>query len=215
MLDAVKRGAPNTSIQPLIEAWRLEPLSTRLGRVGEQLIKTVERLGKGQAEVDVSAPRIYLAREELADFWSVFSHIVRNAAVHGLEAPEQRAELGKPSIARFALSAGISGQNLFVELRDSGPGVDWVRVRERAEQKGLPANTPADLEQALFSDGISTEQEVSDSAGRGVGLSAVREVCLRQGGTITISSKRGVGAAFRFSWPISRLRTLTVLEGAA
>ena len=84
VLDAVKRGAPSTSIRPLIEAWRLESLHQRLNRVGEQLAKTVERVGKGQVEVDVTTPRIYLAREELGEFWSVFSHVIRNAAVHGL-----------------------------------------------------------------------------------------------------------------------------------
>jgi len=215
VLDAVKRGAPSSSLRPLIEAWRLEPLSLRLNRVGEQLSKTVERVGKGQAEVDVSTPRIYLAREELAEFWSVFSHVIRNAAVHGLEAPEDRVELGKPAVARFALVAGVDGSRFYVELRDTGPGVDWERVRERAEEKGLPSNTPADLERALFADGISTERSVSETAGRGVGLSAVREVCLRQGGAINVTSTRGKGAAFRFSWPVSRLRTLTVLEGAA
>ncbi|HET9933361.1 MAG TPA: Hpt domain-containing protein, partial [Polyangiaceae bacterium] len=215
VLEAVRKGAPSSSIRPLIEAWKLESLSTRLGRVSQQLIRTVERVGKGHAEVDLNVPRIYLAREELAEFWSVFSHVVRNAAVHGLEPLEVRSELGKPSVGRYLLSAGVQKERLFIELRDFGPGVDWVKVRERAEQKGLPSNTPQDLERALFSDGISTEREVSDTAGRGVGLSAVREVCLRQGGEITVSSKRGEGASFRFSWPVSRLRSLTVLEGAA
>ncbi|MFZ5897054.1 MAG: HAMP domain-containing protein [Myxococcota bacterium] len=215
VLDAVKRGVPSSSIRPLIEAWRLEPLALRLARVGEQLTKTVERVGKGQAEVDVATPRIYLAREELAEFWSVFSHVIRNAAIHGLESPEERSDLGKPPIARFALSAGVESGRFYIELRDSGPGVDWERVRERAAEKGMPSATPADLERALFADGISTERDVNQNAGRGVGLSAVREVCLRQGGTISVASTRGVGAAFRFSWPAARLRTLTILEGAA
>lgn len=215
VLDAIRKGAPSSSIRPIIEAWKLESLSTRLGRVGQQLTRTVERVGKGHAEVDLDVPRIYLAREELSDFWSVFSHVVRNAAVHGLEPLEVRSELGKPSVGRYLLSARIKDERFYIELRDFGPGVDWVKVRERAEQQGLPCNTPQDLERALFSDGISTMREVSDAAGRGVGLSAVREVCLRQGGEISVSSKRGEGAAFRFSWPVSRLRSLTVLEGAA
>ncbi|MGC4086715.1 MAG: ATP-binding protein [Polyangiaceae bacterium] len=215
VLDAVKRGAPNSSIRPLIESWRLEPMVTRLNRVGEQLAKTVERIGKGHVEVDVAAPRVYMAREELAEFWSVFSHVVRNAAVHGLDSAEERAEQGKPIIARFGLNAGVDSGRFFIELRDSGPGVDWERVRARAKEKGLPTATQADLERAIFTDGISTENSVSETAGRGVGLSAVREVCLRQGGSIQVTSTRGKGAAFRFSWPTARLRTLTVLEGAA
>lgn len=215
VLDAVRNGAPSTSIRPLLEAWKLESLARRLARVGEQLVRTVDRVGKGQAEVDLDVPRIYLAREELADFWSVFSHVVRNAAVHGLEAPEVRSELGKPGVGRYLLSAGVKDERLYIELRDFGPGIDWVKVRERAAQQGLPSNTPQDLERALFSDGISTEREVSAAAGRGVGLSAVREVCLRQGGEITVSSRRGEGASFRFSWPTSRLTSLTVLQGAA
>lgn len=212
VLAAIQRGVSRSTLSRMIEAWRLEPMETRLDRVAEQLRAISTRLGKGSVEVEVDTPRLFLSRAELGDFWTVFSHVLRNAAVHGLETPEERERLGKPTVARFSLQAGIENEQLFVQLRDNGPGVDWDRVRERATAHGLPSASQQDLERALFSDGISTAGGVDESAGRGVGLSAVRDALVRRNGRVAVSSIPGEGASFRFSWPVSSLRTLSVLE---
>jgi two-component system chemotaxis sensor kinase CheA len=213
VLDAIHRGVDPLTLRRMIEAWRLEPMQARLERVAEQISATAQRLGKGAVDVEVKTPRLFLSRDELAEFWTVFSHVVRNAAVHGLELPEDRQRMGKAGA--FRLSAGIERGQLFVELRDSGPGIDWARVRERAAEHGLPTDTQLDLERALFSDGISTAASVDELAGRGVGLSAVREVCLSRRGNIAVSSVSGQGASFKFSWPVSEFKSLSILEAGA
>lgn len=211
-MDAVRQGAENSEIERILGAWRLEPLRLRLERAGEQLTATVQRLGKGKAHVVTIAPHIYIARQELAEFWSVFSHIIRNAAAHGLESPEVRRSVGKPEVAYFELRACLETGRLAIEITDTGPGVDWEAIRAFARARGLPSATEADLQRALFADGMSTSSEVTDTAGRGIGLSAVRAVCERQGGTIEVSTKRGRGTRFRFSWPVDRFESLTMLD---
>ncbi len=211
LMAAVRRGADARSMVRMLEAWRLEPLRARLARVAEQLAATSARLGKGEVTVAIECPRVFLAREELAEFWLVFSHVVRNAAVHGLQSLEERLARGKSAIGRFSLRAGIDGAQLFVELEDAGPGVDWERVREQARLRGLPCETRADLERALFSDGLSTTDGVDEMAGRGVGLSAVMQACTRQRGSVEVSSARERGTCFRFSWPLLEFPSLTVL----
>ena len=212
VLDAIRRDVAPGTVKRMIEAWRLEPVRTRLERAAEQLKAAASRLGKGDVQVRIDASHTYLAREELADFWGVFSHVVRNAVVHGLDDPAERRRLGKSPMAAFCFRTGVECGRLFVELEDSGPGIDWERVRARASIRGLPAQTEADLQAALFIDGLSTTEATTELAGRGVGLSAVQAICKRQQGAIDVVARSGKGTKFRFSWPTNQLKSLVSFE---
>lgn len=212
LLAAVRARRDYSSLERLLAAWRLEPLRVRLERAAEQLSAVAERAGKGTPVIAVEAASIYLAREELSEFWSVFSHVVRNGVSHGLGALEERAPLRGAHKNDFELRAGVQDGLLFVELSDSGPGIDWDAIRSRAELLGLPASTQQDLVGALFADGVSTQGQVSELAGRGVGLGAVRDTCLRQHGTIDVATVKGAGTKFRFSWPTAQFKTLIELD---
>jgi HAMP domain-containing protein/HPt (histidine-containing phosphotransfer) domain-containing protein len=214
VLNGVRAGSSRAELSRRIEAWGLEPIRVRLERAAEQLSALAERAGKGSPKIAVEASRLYLAREELSEFWGVFAHVVRNGVAHGLAGPAQRA--GRyPEKNDFTLRAGTQAGTLFVELEDRGPGIDWNVIRQRARQRGLPSATEAELMQALFVDGVSAESEVSELAGRGVGLSAVRDVCQSHGGQVEVTTTRGAGTKFRFSWPKAQLKTLIQLDGGA
>lgn len=208
LLAAVEKDAPRGELENALKTWRLEPLRERLGRAAEQLTGIAHRLG-GEVTVQVSSPDIYVQREELSEFWGAFSHVLRNAAVHGRRDPGQRE--AQAQLADFGLRAGIEENELFVELSDRGPGIDWDGIRARATCQGMPHETQADLEEALFADGISTREEVSELAGRGVGLSAVRAACRKRAGRIRVTSRRGAGTSFRFSWPVAQFDSLVQL----
>jgi len=208
LLAAVRRGAPRQELERALRTWRLEPLRARLERLAEQLVSTAARLGKGDATVRVRASNVYSGREELGEFWSAFSHVIRNAAVHGLESREIRAQKARGAQADFDLFAGIDADRLVIELGDTGPGIDWQMVRARASARGIAHATQAELEEALFADGLSTRSDVSLQAGRGVGLSAVRAACARSHGNIKVSTTPGAGTRFHFSWPVSRFSSL-------
>lgn len=214
-LDAVRRNAPKQELERLLGAWRLEPLRARLDRAAEQLVATAAHLGKGNVAVQVKTANLYLGREELSEFWAAFSHVVRNAAVHGLQSPELRRRAGLDESPEFGLHAGIERELLFIELADSGPGIDWDCIRARARACGMPHATQADLEEALFADGVSTRDDVTEHAGRGVGLSAVRAACKRQHGSVRVTTTRGAGTRFRFSWPAAQFQSLVQLESGA
>jgi len=214
LLDAVRARRSHAELSRRLETWALEPMRVRLERAAEQLSALAERAGKGTPTVAIEAGRVYLAREELAEFWSVFAHVVRNGVSHGLTQPEQRAPR-KQWQEDFVLRAGVEGGSLFVEFEDRGPGIDWQVIRGRAEQRGLPATTEAELMRALFTDGVSAESEVSEFAGRGVGLGAVRDACQRQRGKVEVSSARGAGTKFRFSWPKTQFKSLIQLDSVA
>jgi two-component system, chemotaxis family, sensor kinase CheA len=208
LLAAIRTGVDQHVLGQMVAAWRLEPLRTRLERAAEQLSATLARLEKDPVQVIVDAPRLYLGREELGEFWSAFAHVVRNAAVHGLDSAEERTRLAKTGVPRFVLRAGIAEERLFVQLEDSGPGIDWETLRVRAVEWGLPSSSRAELVDVLFTDGVSTLNSVSEIAGRGVGLSAVRAACVRRSGAVDVLSRSGRGSTFRFSWPVASFKSL-------
>ena len=212
VLRAVRAGCDNASLERMIAVWRLEPVRVRLERAAEQLSAVAERAGKGSPTIAVEAGSVYLAREELSEFWSVFGHVVRNGVTHGLKDPEDRAQRSLPATPDFDLRAGVRNGSLFIELEDRGPGIDWDTIRLRAKQHGLPADTQKDLMAALFADGVSAASEVSELSGRGVGLSAVRETCLKQRGKIDVETVKGAGTKFRFSWPTHQFKSLIHFE---
>lgn len=80
-------------------------------------------------------------------------------------------------------------------------GIDWDRIRERAIDFGLPTEAPADLEAALFADGVTSRDEVTELSGRGVGTSAARHACAALGGRVEVHSEMGHGSRFRFVFP--------------
>ena len=123
-----------------------------------------------------------------------------------METAAARETAGKPPRAVVNLSVRRDGTGVVVSIRDDGPGVDWQAIGERARESGLPHATRGDLEAALFSDGISTRRESTVTSGRGVGLSALRDVVQELGGRSAIENAEGGGTVFRFALPEAMLQ---------
>jgi two-component system chemotaxis sensor kinase CheA len=163
------------------------------------------KLGKTPPRVELRHDDLRLPPGPWAPFWSVFSHVLANAMDHGVEADEERRAAGKSVPANVALSARVLGDEIVVEVRDDGRGIDWGRVRSLAAERGLPHQSQQDLERALFTDGFSLKHQVSEISGRGVGLSAVRNIVTAMGGKIEIESKEHVGSTWRFRFALSTM----------
>jgi two-component system chemotaxis sensor kinase CheA len=127
--------------------------------------------------------------------------VVRNIVDHGLQPEADRLEQGKPAKNRVALRAWSDTRSFTIEIADDGPGIDWATLAVKAKERGLPTATRADLTEAIFADGVSTAGAISQTSGRGVGMSAVREACLSLAGRITVESEPGKGTRFRFVFP--------------
>ncbi len=183
-----------------IASWRQERASKRLQRIGAQVQRVCARLGK-EVTVEVQDNGLRLDSQRLVDFWSNFIHVARNAADHGIETPDEREALGKARKGHVVLRSSIEEGHLVVSLSDDGRGIDWVRVAEKAKAVGLPAEEHDDLVHALFSDGLTTRESVTNLSGRGVGLGAVQTACERIDGEIEVVSEVGKGTTFRFSVP--------------
>jgi len=185
--------------------WRFELVSKRLAVIGEQIRALATRLGRAPVDVICEPTDLRLPPVRWGGFWSAFARAVRNTVAHGVEASAQRQASGKAPKATVKLSVRRDGARIVVSIADDGPGIDWKTVAARASDRKLPHATRADLEAALFSDGISTRRESTAISGRGVGLGALREVVRALGGRSMIEDAEGGGTVFRFALPDSML----------
>jgi HPt (histidine-containing phosphotransfer) domain-containing protein/two-component sensor histidine kinase len=209
VLAALRHDQPANALE-MISGWRLEPTARRFERVAEQANRLARRMGKA-VRVEIDDGGVRLDPRRWAPFWSTFVHAVRNAIDHGVEDAGERKQSGKPETARVELSSAVENGALTIEIRDDGRGVDWERVRGRAIKLGLPDGTHDELVEALFADGLSTKDEITDLSGRGVGLAALRAAASLEGGNLTLVSEARRGTCLRFRFPLARLAELELL----
>jgi two-component system chemotaxis sensor kinase CheA len=182
--SAVRDHIEHRRLSEMIEAWRYERTEQTFERMAEQGRNLAVRLHKAPLKLELNHNDVRLDPERFSPLWAAFVHAVRNAIDHGLETPAERQQAGKVEAARIALSSRIESMTVIIEIADNGRGIDWARVRDRACAAGLPHGSAADLEVALFADGVSTKDEVTEVSGRGIGLAALRQVCQMLGGSI-------------------------------
>ena len=194
----------DSDLQRLIEYIQGEPLRKRFERVTEQLRTLGQQLGKSETDVTVSGGELRLPVARFSTFWSAFAHVVRNIADHGFESAEERLRAGKPVRNQVSLAARTSSEALVIEVRDDGKGIDWLKISERARACGLAHLSRSQLVDALFAPGFSSNDAISETSGRGVGLTAVREACRGLGGDCSVESEPGKGTKFTFTLPLAR-----------
>ncbi|MEK8044962.1 Hpt domain-containing protein [Ideonella margarita] len=187
-----------------------DTLSDRLYRVVRQSAKDS---GK-QVRLNLSGGSIELDRSVLDRMAPAFEHLLRNAVAHGIEAPGLREATGKDAAGTIDVLLQQSGNEVQIEVRDDGGGLDLSRIAERARQMGLLDDdarpTEADLAGLIFTPGFSTADKVTELAGRGVGMDVVRAEVTGMGGRIETASGSGRGTSFKMVLPLTTAVTQVV-----
>jgi two-component system chemotaxis sensor kinase CheA len=141
-------------------------------------------------------------------------HLLRNAADHGLESNEERIAAGKAEVGSIFLTAYQDGNNVVIEVKDDGAGINVEKVKKKALEKGTiteeqaEAMTDKDYIDLLFKPSFSTAEVVTDVSGRGVGLDVVKTKIEALGGDIEARSKFGEGSTFIIRLPL----TLAIIQ---
>ena len=141
------------------------------------------------------------------DIKEIIVQMIRNAIAHGIETPEERKNLSKESEGVIRLSILHNDNDIKITFTDDGRGIDFEKIREKAERKNLLQN-PADaknksiLIKTLFSPGFSTAENADHYSGRGIGLSLVRDRLKNLNGNIKISTLEGKGTTFNIRIPM-------------
>lgn len=200
LAQRAREGISAKELASALTEWAREPVHRRLDRLGQQAVSLARRLNKPAPEVTIDDHGVRVDSGPWSAFWAATVHVVRNAVDHGIEDPQERLLLGKAEAGALCLSAVRQAGMITISIGDDGRGIDWNAVRAKAARLGLSTTSEQDLITALFSDGLSTRESVTDLSGRGVGLGAVRQAVQELGGRIEVDSTLGKGTTFRFTF---------------
>ncbi len=184
----------------IVEGWRWDRMSEHLVRLRAQVERLSAQMCK-PVQVNVVHNGVRIPPDFLKEFWPTLVHVVRNAVDHGIEEPDAREAAGKEGEGRVTLEAREEGGQLVVEIGDDGAGLDTQALLSKARAAGIALGDDPVVE-ALFADGVSTRDEVSEISGRGVGMGAVRAACVAAGGHVAVRSETGRGTTFVFRFPL-------------
>lgn len=199
-------------IQNISMSLRMVPLKQTLQKMQRIIRDTSKSLNKNVNLIlegeDTEIDKTVL--ERLAD---PLVHIVRNAVDHGLESTEDRLLAGKDSVGNITIKAAHEGNNLVIEIRDDGKGINPDIIRQKAIEKGvISANATLSRDEIvhlIFHPGFSTKSEVSEISGRGVGMDVVRTNIEKMSGEVKVITEVGKGSVFRVMLPL----TMAIIEG--
>ncbi len=188
-----------------------ESISDRLYRVARQASKDTGR----QVKLDIIGGSIEMDRGVLDRMTPAFEHLLRNCVAHGIEDPDERRHLGKDPVGTVTIGLQQAGNDVSVEFRDDGAGLDLAGIRAKALAQGLMTAQQTlsddDVAAFIFMPNFSTATQVSELAGRGIGMDVVRAEVNALGGRIETSTVTGKGAGFKLVLPLTTAVTQVVM----
>jgi two-component system chemotaxis sensor kinase CheA len=200
------------SLQDLSMAMRMVPIQGVFQKMA-RLARDVARKSGKEIDLVLVGEDTELDRNVVEAVSDPLIHMVRNAIDHGIEAPDQRQEMGKPRVGRVHLKACHHSGNVVVEISDDGRGLNKSRIVAKAVTCGI-VKEGQDLEEEeifrlIFHPGLSTAETATDISGRGVGMDVARRNVEALRGRIDIASEEGRGSLFTIRLPL----TLAVIDG--
>jgi two-component system chemotaxis sensor kinase CheA len=195
----LQEGVMKTRMQPIGNAWQKLPRVVR--DLCAELGKDIELAMRG-ADTELDRQVLDLVKDPL-------THLVRNCADHGIEAPAARIAAGKPAKGTIRLSAWHEGGHIIIEISDDGRGLDLAGIKAKIVEKGLAseaqlaAKSETEICNYIFAPGFTTAAKVTSISGRGVGMDVVRSNIEQIGGTVDLKSVSGVGATFTIKIPLT------------
>jgi len=207
----VSQARQNRELSQALMSVRMVPFNSVADRVYRVVRQTAKELGK-KANLDIRGGQVELDRSVLEKMTGPIEHLLRNAITHGLEDKDRRLSADKPEIGQISLSIIQAGNEIVIEMADDGAGINVERIRAKAIEQGLiTAHDQPDettLINFIYHPGFSTANELTELAGRGVGMDVVKSEAAELGGRIETTSELGKGARFRIYLPL----TLTVAQ---
>jgi chemosensory pili system protein ChpA (sensor histidine kinase/response regulator) len=195
-----------TELQNSLMRTRMVPFQRHVQRLTRLVRQAANDTGK-RAELVVQGAAAELDRQMLERMIAPLEHMLRNAVVHGIEAPERRTALGKPDVGRISVSLTRDGAEVVIVVADDGGGINVKLIREKAVALGLTDRqsrlTDEEAMQLILEPGFSTAGRVTQAAGRGVGMDVVATEVKKLGGGLFIESTIGKGSRFTIRLPFT------------
>lgn len=195
-------------LQKSVMKIRMVPVD-QLFRRFPRVVRDVARTRNKDITLEIAGQNTDLDKGILDSLADPISHLVRNAADHGIETPAERKAAGKPPQGVIRLDAYHDGDQVVIEISDDGRGLDRQKIVRRAIERSLIGReeserlNEAEILQLIFMPGLSTADEVTEISGRGVGMDVVKSTVESLKGSIQIRSEAGKGTTFRLLVPLT------------
>jgi len=202
-----------TNLHESVMKVRMVPIENTVNKFPRMIRDLSKKLNK-KMELYMTGEDTELDRTVVDEIGDPLMHLLRNSADHGLESAQVRLERGKPEVGSIFLDAYQDGNNVVIEVRDDGNGIDIENVKNKAIEKGKITKEQADamsdkeVIDLLFQPSFSTAKVVSDVSGRGVGLDVVKSKIEALSGEIEVKTKLGEGSTFIIRLPL----TLAIIQ---
>ena len=202
-----------TNLHESVMKVRMVPIETVVQKFPKMIRDLSKKLDK-KMQLFMSGEETELDRTVVDEIGDPLMHLLRNSADHGLESAEVRKERGKPEVGSIFLDAYQDGNNVIIEVRDDGNGIDVEAVKKKAIERGTITPEQAenmadkDVIGLLFLPSFSTAKKVTDVSGRGVGLDVVKSKIESLSGEVEVKTKLGEGSTFIIRLPL----TLAIIQ---
>ncbi len=202
-----------TNLHESVMKVRMVPIESVVNKFPRMIRDLSKKLNK-QMELHMTGEETELDRTVVDEIGDPLMHLLRNSADHGLESLEVRRERGKSDVGQIYLDAYQDGNNVVIEVRDDGNGIDTEAVKKKAIERGTitpeqgEMMSEKEIIDLLFLPSFSTAKVVSDVSGRGVGLDVVRSKIGALGGDVSVKTKLGEGS----TWTIRLPLTLAIIQ---
>jgi chemosensory pili system protein ChpA (sensor histidine kinase/response regulator) len=194
---------------------RFGGLSSRLRRVVRQVARELDK----EVEIDIDGENSEVERTVLDRIIAPLEHMLRNAVAHGIEAPDARRVLGKSEKGKILINVARQGTDIVIKVKDDGAGIDANKIRQKAIGCDLLTEdsklSDRDVLQFILHSGFSTADEVTQVAGRGVGMDVVDSEIKQLGGVLDIDTVQGKGTEFTVRLPLTLAINQALLVSAA
>jgi len=197
-----------TEMQETIMKTRMQPIGMVFNKFPRIVRDLAKALGK-KVNLHLEGTETELDRSIIEAIKDPLTHLVRNAIDHGIEPPEERAQIGKSAEGTLILRAYQEGGQVVIEIEDDGRGIDVEKIKRKAVEKGFMTLEEAEkasekeLLSLIFKPGFSTAETVTQLSGRGVGMDVVKSNIEKLGGSIEINTVRGKGTTVKIKIPLT------------
>ena len=205
----------STDLQNVIMSMRMVPLTNTFQKMNRIVFDVSRKLGK-DIEFEMVGEHTEVDKNIIEHISDPLMHLVRNAVDHGIETNEERVDSGKPNKGKVIMSARTEAGKVWISVEDNGKGLDREKILAKARKQGIldenkpdSAYTDKEVYQFITLPGFSTNEQVTEYSGRGVGMDVVVQNIQQIGGTLDIESTPGFGSIMSLKIPL----TLAIIDG--
>jgi len=200
-------------LQDIVMSIRMLPVSNSFQKMHRIVRDVSKKVGK-EVELILIGEETEVDKNIIDTLSDPLMHLIRNAVDHGIETPDVRLKSGKPATGKLTLEARSAGGDVIILISDDGQGLDRNAILKKANDKGITSKpdheyTDREVHHMIFAPGFSTNDEVTEFSGRGVGMDVVKRNIDKVGGTISLETTPGEGMTIQIRIPL----TLAIIDG--